>query len=98
VKLAGSSEERLRLRVAPATLHSFVKVRAKHGKRTQFELPAVEVTAAGVPDLDRVAALKASHTQAVFGPCKALEVLAGCYQAVPGSLLCFRPPTPSLPD
>ena len=31
--------ERLGLYVAPSTLHSFVKVRAKHRKRTQFELP-----------------------------------------------------------
>ena len=39
-------QERLGLSVAPSTLHSFVKVRAKHRKRTQFELPPVEVTAA----------------------------------------------------
>ena len=34
--------ERLGLYVAPSTLHSFVKVRAKHRKRTQFELPPLE--------------------------------------------------------
>jgi len=34
--------ERLGLRVAPSTLHSFVKVRARHRKQVQFELPAVE--------------------------------------------------------
>jgi len=32
--------ERLGLHVALSTLHSFVKVRAKHRKRTQFELPS----------------------------------------------------------
>lgn len=34
--------EQLGLSVAPSTLHSFVKVRAKHRKRTQFELPSSE--------------------------------------------------------
>src|ERR1700738_5220337 len=34
--------ERLGLYVAPSTLHSFVKIRAKHHKRTQFELPPLE--------------------------------------------------------
>ena len=34
--------ERLGLQVAPSTLHSFVKVRARHRKQVQFELPAVE--------------------------------------------------------
>ena len=33
--------DRLGLHVALSTLHSFVKVRAKHRKRTQFELPPV---------------------------------------------------------
>jgi len=33
-------EERLNMHVAPSTLHSFVKVCAKHHKRSQFELPA----------------------------------------------------------
>ena len=36
-------EERLGLHVAPSTLHSFVKVRARHRKQTQFELPPIEV-------------------------------------------------------
>jgi hypothetical protein len=35
--------ERLGLQVAPSTLHSFVKVRARHRKQAQFELPAVEL-------------------------------------------------------
>jgi hypothetical protein len=51
--------ERLGLYVAPSTLHSFVKVRAKHRKRTQFELPALELSSALSPALDRVAALRA---------------------------------------
>jgi hypothetical protein len=52
--------ERLGLHVALSTLHSFVKVRAKHRKRTQFELPPVGQAAAAVsPALNPVAALKA---------------------------------------
>ena len=54
--------ERLGLYVAPSTLHSFVKVRAKHRKRTQFELPPLELAVAESPALDRVAALKAKPT------------------------------------
>ena len=54
--------ERLGLYVAPSTLHSFVKVRAKHRKRTQFELPPLEFAAAESPALERVAALKAKPT------------------------------------
>lgn len=38
--------------VAPSTLHSFVKVRAKHRKRSQFELPPA------LPVMDHVAPLK----------------------------------------
>jgi hypothetical protein len=53
--------ERLGLQVAPSTLHSFVKVRARHRKQVQFELPAV-----GMPEIqpvsDRLAALKARPT------------------------------------
>lgn len=52
--------ERLGLYVAPSTLHSFVKVRAKHRKRTQFELPPVQLATAESPMLDRVTALKAT--------------------------------------
>jgi hypothetical protein len=51
--------ERLGLYVAPSTLHSFVKVRAKHQKRTQFELPPNETTPGNSATLDRIAALKA---------------------------------------
>ena len=53
-------QERLGLYVAPSTLHSFVKVRAKHRKRSQFELPSLELAeVANSPALQRVAALKA---------------------------------------
>jgi len=52
-------QERLGLHVALSTLHSFVKVRAKHRKRTQFELPPVGLAVAESPLLDPVAALKA---------------------------------------
>jgi hypothetical protein len=51
--------ERLGLYVAPSTLHSFVKVRAKHHKRTQFELPPLELSSPSSPVLDRVTALRA---------------------------------------
>lgn len=51
--------ERLGLYVAPSTLHSFVKVRAKHRKRTQFELPSVEPLDAQSQTLPSIAALKA---------------------------------------
>jgi hypothetical protein len=59
-EIAQLFQERLGLYVAPSTLHSFVKVRAKHRKRTQFELPPLELAVA--PALDRVAALKAKPT------------------------------------
>jgi hypothetical protein len=51
--------EHFGLYVAPSTLHSFVKVRAKHRKRTQFELPPLELSSASSPAFDRVAALRA---------------------------------------
>jgi hypothetical protein len=51
--------ERLGLYVAPSTLHSFVKVRAKHSKRTQFELPPMELPREQSPPMERIAALKA---------------------------------------
>jgi hypothetical protein len=41
--------ERLGLQVAPSTLHSFVKVRARHRKQMQFELPAVELPSTQPP-------------------------------------------------
>ena len=49
--------------VAPSTLHSFVKVRAKHRKRSQFELPPMELASTEIsPVLDHVATLKAKPT------------------------------------
>jgi len=51
--------ERLGLYVAPSTLHSFVKVRAKHRKRTQFELPPLESVDAQSAGFAPIAALKA---------------------------------------
>jgi len=50
--------ERLGLYVAPSTLHSFVKVRAKHRKHTQFELPSLEPQAAPSQTLSSICALK----------------------------------------
>ena len=52
-------EERLGLYVAPSTLHSFVKVRAKHRRRTQFELPPIQLATSESPVLERVSAFKA---------------------------------------
>jgi hypothetical protein len=51
--------ERLGLYVAPSTLHSFVKVRAKLRKRTQFELPPLESVDARSAGFASIAALKA---------------------------------------
>ena len=51
--------ERLGLYVAPSTLHSFVKVRAKHRKRTQFELPPLETSETQSQTLTSIAALNA---------------------------------------
>src|ERR1700739_1192970 len=50
--------DRLGLYVAPSTLHSFVKVWAKHRKRAQFELPPVEPLDAQSQTLPSIAALK----------------------------------------
>lgn len=51
--------ERLGLYVAPSTLHSFVKVRAKHRKQQQFELPPIDAAPNSLPSFDHIAALKA---------------------------------------
>ena len=51
--------ERLGLYVAPSTLHSFVKVRPKHRKQTQFELPAMEPSTGAAPESVGIAALRA---------------------------------------
>jgi hypothetical protein len=55
--------ERLGLQVAPSTLHSFIKVRARHRKQVQFELPPADVTRDIVPTpTNRLAAFKAKPT------------------------------------
>jgi hypothetical protein len=54
--------ERLGLQVAPSTLHSFVKVRARHRKQVQFELPAVDLPGAQPLVSARLAAFKAKPT------------------------------------
>ena len=54
--------ERLGLRVAPSTLHSFVKVRARHRKQVQFELPAGELPSDQPLVNARLAAFKAKPT------------------------------------
>jgi hypothetical protein len=54
--------DRLGLQVAPSTLHSFVKVRARHRKQVQFELPAAALPSAELPVSDRLAAFKAKPT------------------------------------
>ncbi len=63
-------EERLGLYVAPSTLHSFVKVRAKHRKRAQFELPPIQLGAPEQPVLERVAAFKATSTVRTAKPAR----------------------------
>jgi hypothetical protein len=55
--------ERLGLQVAPSTLHSFIKVRARHRKQVQFELPPADVARDIVPTpTNRLAAFKAKPT------------------------------------
>lgn len=56
--------ERVGLDVAISTIHSFVKVRAKHRKQTQYELPPLESESKSIPvssdDVaSRIAALRA---------------------------------------
>ena len=60
--------ERVGLEVAVSTIHSFIKVRAKHRKQLQYALPPLEPesTRSGVsPDdvTSRIAALKAKPVQ-----------------------------------
>ena len=55
--------ERIGLYVAHSTIHSFIKVRAKHRKRTQFELPSMELTSAQSSMRDHVATFKAKPTE-----------------------------------
>ena len=60
--------ERVGLNVAVSTIHSFVKVRAKHRKQVQYELPALEPESPLIrvnPDdvASRIAALKAKPVE-----------------------------------
>jgi hypothetical protein len=56
-------EERVGFHVAPSTLHSFVKVRARHRKQVQFELPPAAVAPEIAPTPNtRVAAFRAKST------------------------------------
>ena len=61
--------ERIGLHVAVSTIHSFIKVRAKHRKQVQYELPPLEpqapVTARTNPEdvASRIAALKAKPVE-----------------------------------
>jgi hypothetical protein len=61
-ELARVLRDQLGVPVAPSTIHSFIKVRAKHRKLTQFELPSPESeeTAKAASDSisGRIAALK----------------------------------------
>jgi hypothetical protein len=61
--------ERVGLDVAVSTIHSFIRVRAKHRKQVQYELPSLEpqspVTARMNPEdvASRIAALKAKPVE-----------------------------------
>lgn len=61
--LARIFQERLGLCVAPSTIHSFVKVRAKHHEQTQFEIPPLAGGDRGdvlnSTAMERIAAFKA---------------------------------------
>ena len=66
--------ERVGLDVAVSTIHSFIKVRAKHRKQVQYELPPLEpdspVSARMSPDdvASRIAALKAKPVEHTTKP------------------------------
>lgn len=51
--------DRLGFHVAPSTLHSFLKVRARHRKQVQFELPPLAQAVAETATSNQIAALKA---------------------------------------
>lgn len=63
-------QERLGLYVAPSTLHSFVRVRAKHRKQTQFELPLIEPSSKQRPELSGIAALRAKSPAPIRKPAR----------------------------
>ena len=56
--------ERLRIQVAPSTIHAFVAVRAKRGCKSAYELPPSEISETAAPiaetsqDPDPIAVLK----------------------------------------
>jgi len=57
-------EERLGLSVSPSTLHSFIKVRARHRKRVQFELPPAIANGTLTLDTHETPALPATKNSA----------------------------------
>lgn len=79
--------ERLNLSVTPSTIHSFVKVRAKHRKQVQFELPPVATSDLFPADnsaVERIAALKSrpagradKHPPFQFHENEPLRLIAG---------------------
>lgn len=67
--------DRLGMHVEPSTLHSFVKVRAKHRKREQFELPPQETSLpiwepvpAKLPQTGSIRCTKMSRQRAFASP------------------------------
>ena len=66
--------ERVGLDVAVSTIHSFIKVRAKHRKQVQYELPPLEpessLNTRMNPDdvVSRIAALKANQSSRKQNP------------------------------
>jgi hypothetical protein len=57
-ELARVLRDQLGVPVAPSTIHSFIKVRAKHRKLTQFELPSPDSEETVASVAGRIAALK----------------------------------------
>jgi len=62
--------DRLGMHVAPSTLHSFVKVRAKHRKHEPFELPPLETASAQPLAFDAIAVLRAKPSTAKGKPAR----------------------------
>jgi hypothetical protein len=65
--------ERVGLNVAISTIHSFVKVRAKHRKQVQYELPPLEpeskpITLSADDVASRIAALRAKPIESKAKP------------------------------
>lgn len=68
--------QRLGLYVAPSTLHSFVKVRAKHRKQSQFELPPKQAVGLSKSGLAVFEVYKQNPREPQFRP-SAVELLSG---------------------